>query len=276
MYSSNQKNSRAQVLIIILWVALSLWWCYIYLIQDGLNINGNLLWAATYQLVAVTGALSAIVIARRWGGWQSLMGRTMLVFSIGLLLQCFGQSVFSYYNLVTGIEVPYPSLADLGFFLSVPTYIYGTVLLGRVAGVHVLLKSAKHKILAALLVISIVGFSGFFFMNHYEVDWSEPLRVFLDFGYPLGQALYVSLAIITYILSRSFLGGIMRKYLLLILIALAVQYTADFNFLFQATRGTWLNGGYGDYIYLFAYFTMGLSLIKLGGAFRKIREGIVS
>src|SRR6185369_3281343 len=102
------------------------------------------------------------------------------------------------------------------------------------------------------------------FLQGYEFDWSNPLRVFLDFGYPLGQAFYVSLAILVFILSKNFLGGLMRPKVLLILLAIAVQYIADYNFLYQAYNETWVNGGYGDYIYLISYFLMTFALINLG------------
>ena len=91
--------------------------------------------------------------------------------------------------------------------------------------------------------------------------------MFLDFGYPLGQALYVSLALLTYLLSTKTLGGIMKNKVLLILFALAVQYAADYNFLSQAYAETWRNGGYGDAIYLLAYFLMALGLIQLKQSF---------
>jgi hypothetical protein len=91
--------------------------------------------------------------------------------------------------------------------------------------------------------------------------------VFLDFGYPLGQAIYVSLALLTYLLSTKTLGGIMKNKVLLILFALAVQYAADYNFLYQAYAETWSVSGYGDVIYLFAYFLMAVGLLQLKATF---------
>ena len=110
------------------------------------------------------------------------------------------------------------------------------------------------------------------FLKNYEFDWSNLLKVFLDFGYPLGQAFYVSLALLTFLLSKEFLGGLMKPKVLIILFALAVQYMADYNFLTQVNNGTWINGGYGDYIYLLAYFLMTIALINLGSVFEKIQE----
>ena len=83
----------------------------------------------------------------------------------------------------------------------------------------------------------------FLFLQGYEFDWSDPLKVFLDFGYPFGQAIYVSIAILTYLLSRGILGGIMKGKILFILFALCMQFLSDYTFLYQSSKGTWSVGG---------------------------------
>lgn len=55
----------------------------------------------------------------------------------------------------------------------------------------------------------------------------------------------------------------MKHRVLFILLALAVQYIADYNFLYQAANETWRNGGYGDVMYMLAYLIMGLGLLNL-------------
>ncbi len=64
----------------------------------------------------------------------------------------------------------------------------------------------------------------------------------------------------------------MRWPLLLLMFALVAQYVADFNFLFQAPNSTWVNGGYGDFLYLFAYFLMGLSLARIESTIHHHKE----
>ena len=67
----------------------------------------------------------------------------------------------------------------------------------------------------------------------------------------------------------------MKNKVLFILIALVIQYIADYNFLYQFSVNTWINGGYGDYIYLFSYFIMAMGLINLGQVFRELKEASV-
>jgi len=268
----NINLSIARKWSIFLFIVLSVWWVIIALILKNEHIYANLIWGASYQLMAITGVVFGLLISRVWGGFKSVMGKTIIFFSFGLLLQVFGQSVFSFYNLILGVEVPYPSLADIGYFFSIPVYIYATFLLAKASGAGLSLKSVSKKIQALIIPIILLGASYAVFLNGYEFDWTDPLRTLLDFGYPLGQAFYVSLALLTYVLSKKVLGGFMKPKVLIILLALAVQYIADYNFLLQAYNETWVNGGYGDYIYLLSYLLMTFALINLGSVFEKIRK----
>jgi hypothetical protein len=258
------KRDRVAHTIVFLFIGLALWWLFLqWLGLDSPSGYRDLVWGACYQLVALFGGLAGVIICRSWGSFKSVLGRAMLSFSLGLLLQSFGQSAFSFYNLVLEIDVPYPSVADIGFFGSIPFYIYGILLLAKLSGVRVSLRSYLHQMQAIFIPIAMLVFSYLFFLRGYEFDWSEPLKILLDFGYPLGQVVYVSIAILTYVLSKKVLGGIMRPRVLFLLLALVIQYIADYNFLFQALNGTWQNGGYGDFIYLLAYLFMALGLLQL-------------
>jgi hypothetical protein len=259
----------SQILTTILFLLLAAWWVYSFFYLRDYN---NLLWGATYQIVAVVGVISGLIVSRQWGGYKSLLGRAVLFFSLGLVFQVFGQSVFSFYNLVAQVDIPYPSIADIGYFGSIPLYIYATALLLRVSGGTYSLQSFGYKFLAIVLPMGMLIFSYLFFLKGYVFDWDYPLGIILDFGYPLGQAVYVSIAVLTYILSKRYLGGIMKNSIIVILLALVVQYIADYNFLFQAYRETWINGGYGDFLYLLAYFVLTMGLIMLGHAFQRIKE----
>jgi hypothetical protein len=266
LIKSNLKGFSIGLLVI-----LSAWWAILSIYYREAT-QANLIWAATYQLMAIWGAYWGLVMGRHWGGLRSMMGRAMTFFGLGLLLQAFGQTVFSVYGLFLNLEIPYPSLADVGFFGSIPLYIIALIELGRASGVGYSMRSIKGKAWATLIPLAGLIGSYLIFLKGYEFDWTEPLKVVLDFGYPFGQAIYVSIAVLVYFLSRDFLGGLMKDKILLILVALVAQYVADFNFLYQFANGTWVNGGYGDYLYLLSYFLMAYSLIRLGLAVDKIRQ----
>ncbi len=233
--------------------------------------NARYVWGGIYQILAYWGGINGLIIARKWGGVKSLLGRSILAFSIGLLCQGFGQSVYTFYLFSLQIEAPYPSLGDLGYFGTIPFYIYGAILLSRVSGVKISLRSYFNKIQALVIPILMLLVSYLLFLKNYTFDFTAPLKTFLDFGYPLGQAIYVSIAILAFILSRKVLGGVMRTPISLILFALVVQYLSDYIFLYQFNAEQWYVGGINDFMYLFSYFLMTMSLIEIGVSFDKIR-----
>lgn len=263
---------KSAFLVGLFFIALTVWFMILVFRGFDPDSQNSQIWSATYQIIAWLGALSGLYFASLWGGWKSLMGRANLAFALGLLAQSFGQSVFSFF-FYSGIEAPYPSVADIGFFGSIPLYIYGITLLARASGVNFSFRLFARKIQAVLIPAGMLALSYFIFLRDYEFDWEQPLTIFLDFGYPFGQAIYISLAIVTYLLARNFLGGLMKTPIVLFITALFIQYIADYVFLYQISRGTYVGGLEIDFLYLLAYFVMALSLIKLGSVFYKIKNG---
>lgn len=247
----------------IFFVLITIWWIVLFVsgIKESLP---NYLFGASYGLICIWGGLIGLLyVSPKWGGFSSLMGRAIGVLSLGLLTQEFGQLVFSYYNIFLQEPVPYPSIADVGFFGTIPFYIYGIFLIAKLAGVRFSLKKLRNQILALLIPAGMLFVTYAIFLKDYEFDWSSPLKIFLDFGYPFGEAIYISIAILAYGLTRSILGGLMRGKILLLIAAFVMQYIAEFNFLWQSYNEAWLNGGYGDYLYFLAYFIMTIGIIQL-------------
>ena len=265
---SFKKSSLAENTNIIFFVVLLIWWMVLFFGFDTQLEKQNLYWAASYQLIAIWGVIWGIFASKKWGGLKSVMGKSIAFFTTGLFLQVFGQSSFSFYNLILKVEIPYPSIPDIGYFGSIPFFILGGIYLGKAAGVQFSLNSFFNKIQVVAIPAFMVALSYIFFLRDYSFSEISPLQIFLDFGYPIGQAFYISIAILVYLLSKNFLGGIMKYKVLLILFGLVMQYISDYNFLFQNLKGTWINGGYGDVLYMFTYFLMTYGLIKIANVFR--------
>ena len=266
-------SSPVVVVSFFLLVILTIWWAILGPFSPVPETeSARYLWGGFYQIMAYWGGINGLLIARKWGGFKSILGRALLAFSIGLLCQGFGQSVYTFYLFYLGIEAPYPSLGDLGYFGTIPFYIYGVVLLARVIGVRVSVQSYVKKMQAVLIPVVMLVVSYVLFLRYYEFDFSTPIKTFLDFGYPLGQAIYVSLAILALLLSRNVLGGMMRYPILILLIALVAQYLADYIFLYEFNKEEWYVGGLNDYMYLFSYFLMAVGIANVGVAFKRITQ----
>ena len=223
----------------------------------------------TYELLAIIGAVIGFVTARKWGGFKSTLGRALMFFSIGLLAQGVGELIYTYYINAAKIQIPYPSWGDVAYFGSVLLYITAALFLAKAVGAGISLKRRRlYRLIAVLVPIAIVSISYYVLLYKHQYDTSHPLTVFLDAGYPMGEAIYISIAIVVYLLSRKLLGGLMKSASLLLIGALIAQYIADFNFVFQSNRGTFLQGKYGDFLYVVAYFVMTIALIK----FKSVHE----
>jgi len=241
------------------------WWLYINVVlrsPDHNNIN-NQIFGAVYGALAVLGGIIGLVVSRKWGGGKSLIGRALLFFALGLFAQEFGQLVYSYYTYVQEVDIPYPSVGDLGYFGSVIFYILGAWQLAKAAGIRFSLKDRSKKMIAVILPLLLLTSSYLFFLRDYQFDFSSltaDLTVFLDLGYPLGQTVYIIIALMTYMLSKNLLGGIMKNRVLFLLLALLIQYVADFTFLNAVKTGSPFPGGANDLMYLLAYAVMALAL----------------
>jgi hypothetical protein len=237
----------------------SLWWVIDILngtLQHEISLIPHL-----YGVISIWGGvLGVFYISKQWGGLKSIVGRAVFFFSLGLFFQAFGQIVYSLFYFILHIEVPYPSIGDIGFFGSIPAYCLGVWYLGKASGIRLGIREVKSKILAVVIpsVVLLLGYA--LFLHGYSFDWSDPIKIFLDFGYPFGEAAYLSLTLLTIFLTKNVLGGIMRLRVVIILLALIMQFIADYFFLYQAQQQTWHPGGINDYMYLVAYTLMNIAL----------------
>jgi hypothetical protein len=261
------------VVLVSLFAALTVWWLVLYATYPEETNDITHLYGGTYGIIALVAGLYGLWASKSWGFFKSAFGKAIIFLSIGLLLSEFGQLTFLYFNAVEKIDIPYPSIADIGFFGAVPAYILGASFLAKGLGVgSIIKKSPLALVVGALIPLLVLGASYMFFLREYDFAEKDALTVFLDFGYPLGQAIYVSSALVTLLATFGKLGGVLKLPTMLLVFAFVLQYVADFNFLYQAHEGTWNPSGssFGDYIYLFAYFVMGLSLVFINHRLSKM------
>lgn len=263
------KNSFSLKFFSFLFIVLTVWWITIYF--RGLTESSeNNAYTLIYPFLALAGGVIGIRSASGWGGFKSQFGTAVSLLSYGLLMQFLGQAMYAYYIYIDKVEVPYPSLGDIGYFGSVILYIVALFYISKIVAVRITFASLRGKFVALVLPLLFLGGSYFFFLREYEFDWSSPIKIFLDFGYPFGQAIYVSLALLIILLSRTTLGGLMRRPLMYLLFALIIQYFSDFMFLYQANNGTWYVAGPNDFLYSLSYFAMTVSLISIGTKLKEL------
>jgi hypothetical protein len=254
------KSHWSVKVLIFLFVFLTGWWVYMSLFLPKDNPS-YAYFGTLYGIIALWGGIWGLIISRQWGGFRSMLGRAIIMFSLGLFAQEFGQCSYTYYIFVLHIDVPYPSIGDLGFFGAIPFYIYGAYLLAKVSGVNVSVKSFKNKVQAIIIPVAILGVAYVLFLRNYPLDFTHPLETFLNYGYPFGQAIFISIGILTYSLTRNILGGIMKPKIMFLIVAFASQFLADYSFVFFADK--YYPGSIFDYLYVVAYFLMAYGIFQL-------------
>lgn len=254
-------KNKLQVAVAFTFIGFAIWWLSFQRVvtDQGLAVQW---FGTTYGLMALIGSIIGLLGVKKWGGFKTVLGKALTFFSLGLLAQEVGQLTYAYYIYGAKIQIPYPSWGDMAYFGSVLLYICAAFFLTKAVGAQYLLKSTNYKFIAVIVPGILLAVSYAVFLYRHEYDFSHPLTVFLDFGYPIGQAVYISIAITAYLLSRKMLGGVMKSGIVLIILALFIQYIADFTFVYQSSRGTYLAGKFDDFLYLLAYFALASAMVK--------------
>lgn len=252
-------------------IIMSGWWFSLNIrhISSGIETD---IFTSTYGLLALWGGILGLRTALEWGGVKSAFGRALGFISFGLLAQFLGQVIYATYIYILGVGVPYPSLGDVGYFGSVIFYILGAGQLFRVVALRNRPLSLSERFLSIGLPLVLLCASYTIFLRGYDFSTSTGLATALDFGYPLGQAVYVSLALLVFFLSRSVLGGTMRQPMICLLFCLVFQYFCDYTFLYQVHHDSWRVAGINDYMYFASYFFMTLSLAFINQRLTQLRK----
>jgi diguanylate cyclase (GGDEF)-like protein len=208
--------------------------------------------AAAFAAAAACGVAAARNRGRPRAAW-ALLGASALSWGLG-------QSVWDWYQIVQGVQIPFPSFADAGYLGAVPLAIVG-VLAFPMASER--LQSQVRQVLdgliiaAALLVVSWDTVLGAVF--HVAADSS--LKQVLSLLYPLSD-----IAIITMVLLR--VGRITRSgrtALLLVAIGLAFAAVADSSFAYLNAVGTYGSGNALDAGWVAGYLLIGLAALRAIG-----------
>lgn len=253
-------NHKVTYWILFLYSIVFIWW--IKLQYSGVGTSEAYVFNWFYGLIGLSGAIFGIKISlKKWGGWNSIIGKGLILLSLGLLGQWFGLQVWSYYNVIAKIEVPYPSLADVGYFALIPAYTLAAWMFAHASGGKFSLKTKSGKIYALLIPFIALILAYALFLKNIGFDLTNPIKLFFDIGYPLGEIIPVSIAFFTLTLSKNFLGGSMKRKILFLVLAFYFQFLTEYAFLYTAGAETYINGGWNDLMYATSYMIMSLAII---------------
>jgi len=251
------KLALVQKLLLVYLVFLIIYWILLQI--SGLQTSiWNYMYSFSFSLVPLVGGLFGIFLSRSWGFLSSAIGRAILFISAGLFFWGVGSMIWAYYNVFLDIAAPYPSLADASYVLSWPLWVIGIINLSRATGAKFSLRKVKGRIFLFIVPLVFIALSYYLLVTvaraGYISDFSDALKVFFDLGYPIGDVVIVSLAVLIYGLSFKYLGGKFKFTIIILLLGFVFNYLADFIFSYTTTIETFYVGNFGDLIFTFALF----------------------
>lgn len=253
---------RSKLQIFLLGYLFFLFFYWIFLQISGLQTSvWNYLYSFAFSLIPLFGGLLAMINAKYWGLFKSSLGRAIFFLGGGLFSWGVGSMIWSYYNFVEHISAPYPSLADVGFILSLPAWAIGMINLSKATGTKFAFKKLRGKLILFLLPILIVFFSYYLLVGiardgvifQAEENFT---KLFFDLAYPLGDVVILSLALVIFGLSFHYFGGRYKGSVITVIVGLGLMYFADFVFSYTTTTGKFYNGNLGDLLFTAALFLM--------------------
>jgi hypothetical protein len=209
-----------------------------------------LLWIMNFGL----GLLALLAIDRA----RVLRGREragVALLGIGLAAWTAGNWAWVYYNYA-GVDVPYPSFADVGYLTLTATAITGLLVLflphrRRIQGVDI-------AIAVALPVTIGVLFYAFLIEGRASLA-GDALTQALNIAYPAADMVYVALAgLMLFFTSPSWIHPSMRR----VALGLLGVAAADVAFITTVDAGAYFTGSWVDLGYILGLAAYGLAVVR--------------
>ena len=185
---------------------------------------------------------------------KSALGRSMLFICLGMLSWGIGTMAWFSYNTVAQMEVPYPSLADVGYLGMIPFAFYG---------MYLLLKSVRgsfdKRTLLKLSAIPILVFVPIYviFISSALMGDIPPLEKSLNVAYPMGDVLFLSISLAMLSLIR---GSKLFKPIAIISVGFIFEAFADLAFSWTTAMGTYYTGIWTDALFALAFGLIGVGM----------------
>lgn len=262
------KLFKKSNIVIAYWILIFVYWIAAYKNGDH-DSTFNYAYQFFFGLIPLLGGIGGLINARKWGGMRSSLGKALSLLSMGLLTWGLGQMAWSYYVLFANTEIPFPSIADIGYFFALPFWVVGITGLSRATGATHGAQHSKVKQRLTFILPATVAAVSYYLLVVVARDGtliptdSGILQVFLSIAYPLGDVLILSLALLIVGLSAGYLGGRYRSAIYTLLAGFAVMYFADFTFAYTTTQETYYNGHWVDLLFPTALALMAYGLNRM-------------
>lgn len=191
--------------------------------------------------------VSGVSLERYWRRLADKFSAIWLYFTCGLFLWFMGEAVWAGYTLILGVELPYPSAADvfwlagyIPFFVALYSYVklFGNAL------------TRKTLALSLTATFALTVFVAFYLLTPVLGAGDDPVMTAVNLAYPLLDLTLFSVAQLGLLI---FWKGKLGKPWLLINAAIAVDTFADILFSYATAQGVYYSGHVLDVLFQIAY-----------------------
>lgn len=252
------KSSPAHKIIFPLYIiffAAILGWGILLQTQPSNTTSINYAFNVGYALLYLFGGLIGLYGARTVTLSLS-MGKAFLYLGLAQISYAAGLFIWAYFNLVTHVTVPYPSLADFFFALFYVLLALGSWYFLSMVASHVQIQHLMEVM--GIFFISAVVIVGF--LNAPDTTAGLPvLTKIFNIWYPLGDSLLIA---VSYLIFRAGRGKFQTGIFILML-GLLVQVFADLIFSYRTSVSVYWNGDVSDILFAVSGFILSLGIMTI-------------
>jgi len=246
-------------IIVFLTTLFSLYFFILYF-TDSKETNWHFVAGLLQSIIAIIGALGGFISL---SGISGKMRSAIVAASVALLAQGVSLMFWVYYVMVSGIEVPYPSLADWILALSRIFLVIVLIVFIFIYRTNV----TKYRLYFAVLLGIITGAVVYYFTGAPEItDKASLTLVFFDVFWGIIGVITSGFAVIVLNLS----GGKIMKGIRILTFGLIAVTIADLLFVFRVNRELYWNGDVSDIVLLISIAIVSYGVIALSESNKRI------
>jgi hypothetical protein len=262
--------TRVTRILLVLYLASVAWWVTIFLRGIRYTLE-NYLIAIPQVILPLVGIIGVVLQMQRLRELPFRQKIACISLSAGLFAWICGIVIFAFYNIFFGIEAPYPSLADIGFFAAPFLWFVGLVYFYHGLNLSSQMKKAVGTFWFFCLPVVVISFLYYFLLivaggGFPDLDFIGG-KFFLDIGYPLGDVFIMTILGLLLFGVLFKLASKRSVYVIAIFtIGFVVNYFANYSFSYTTNAGTYFVASYVDLLFFSAMFMISLGtnfLIRL-------------
>jgi len=212
----------------------------------------------TYQILPPLFAGICGLLCFRFGYHRIPIRRLgWLLIALGCLAWATGQSTWTYFESIRGIEVPFPSWADGGYLAGYALLIPGVLLLfGSVPT-----SGRARQLLDSAIAASSVGVLSWYFLVDRLWNQSDVSLVgkCISVAYPLGDIAALFVAVV--LLSSTGANRLLRRSIYFLATGIVFFSFFDTSFTWMSLNGTYETGSWSDWTVSFGWLLIGYAFL---------------